>query len=95
MPMPESERAPRIDYTGTGRMIKHLRFERYITIARMQEYLGLESPRSIYKWQRGDVMPSIDNLVGLSALYRVPIDDILVLEGQKQKTYLIDNKMND
>ena len=85
MEMPESERAPRIDYTGTGRMIKHLRFERYITIARMQEYLGLESPRSIYKWQRGDVMPTIDNLVGLSALYRVPIDDIIVLEGDKRR----------
>lgn len=61
-------------------MIKHLRYERYITIACMQEYLGLESPRSIYKWQRGDVMPTIDNLVGLSALFKVPMDDIIVLK---------------
>ena len=80
-----NERAPRIDYTATGWMIKHLRYEKYITIARMQEYLGLESPRSIYRWQRGDVMPTIDNLVGLSALYEVPIDDIIVIEGNKRR----------
>lgn len=84
-PNHHSDKAPRIDYKGTGWMIKHLRYEKYITIAMMQEYLGLESPRSIYKWQRGDVMPAIENLVGLSALYGVPMDDIVVLEDEKQK----------
>ena len=78
-----TKKAPQIDYKATGRRIKYLRYEKHITVAKMQDYLWLASPRSIYKWQRGDVMPSIENLVGLSALFEVPMDDIIVIEDTK------------
>ncbi|RHV89551.1 XRE family transcriptional regulator [Lachnospiraceae bacterium OF09-33XD] len=40
---------------------------------------GFETPQAIYKWQRGTALPSVDNLVILSIIFRVKIEDILVL----------------
>lgn len=48
-------KAPQIDYEATSRMIERLMYEKYITVAQMQDHLWLASPRSTYKWQRGDV----------------------------------------
>ena len=36
------------------------------------------SCQAIYRWQRGDALPSIDNLVILADLFGVQIDDIIV-----------------
>ena len=41
---------------------------------------GFATPQAIYKWQRGTALPSVDNLVLLSAVFGVPVDEILVLE---------------
>ena len=46
----------------------------------MQDYFGFATPQAIYKWQHGTAMPTIDNFVGLSVLFGVSINDILVLE---------------
>ena len=46
----------------------------------LQDVLGFATPQAIYKWQRGTCLPSVDNLVVLSAVLRVPIDKILVIE---------------
>ena len=39
---------------------------------------GFEEPQAIYKWQRGQSLPSVDNLYALGALLEVPLDEILV-----------------
>ena len=44
-----------------------------------REALGFNSPQSIYKWQAGTALPSIDNLVALAAVLQVPVDEILVV----------------
>ena len=71
-----------IDYQGvdtkaTGRRIRALRKEQQLTVAQICDYLGYVSEQSVYKWQRGDCLPSIDNMYALSALFNTPIDDIL------------------
>ena len=71
-----------MDYTGvdtkaTGRRIRALRMEHKLTVAQICDYLGYVSEKSVYKWQRGDCLPSIDNMYALSALFNTPIDDIL------------------
>lgn len=42
------------------------------------EYLELESTRVIYDWTSGIKLPSLENLLNLSILFHVSIEDILV-----------------
>lgn len=48
----------------------------------VQNYFGFSSPQAIYKWQRGESLPSIDNLIVLRKLFRIAIDKIVVCKGQ-------------
>ena len=75
---------PVIDLRKTGQNIKHLREERYISVATLPEYLGLASQQAIYNWQRGTCLPTVDHLCALSHLFSVPMDDILILKGAEQ-----------
>ena len=69
---------PVIDLTATGNNIRRLRLERGLTVRDLQSYFGFEEPRAIYKWQRGESLPTVDNLYALGALFDVPMDQILV-----------------
>ena len=41
--------------------------------------MGFESPQAIYKWQWGQSLPTLDNLVVLAKVFECPIHDILVI----------------
>ena len=69
---------PVIDLTATGRNIVRLRKARGLTVKDLQVYFGFEEPRAIYKWQRGETLPSVDNLYALSRILQVPMDSILI-----------------
>lgn len=77
-----SIRFPVIDPEATGANILRLRRERGFTVRDLQQYFGFEEPQAIYKWQRGQSLPSVDNLYALSVLFGVPMNDILVSSGQ-------------
>ena len=66
--------------TETGRNIALLRKKNGLTIREVQEAMGFNTPQAIFKWQRGETVPSIDNLIVLSELYRTTIDEIIVKE---------------
>jgi transcriptional regulator with XRE-family HTH domain len=70
---------PVIDLAATGDNIRRLRKAAGISVGDMQAALGFANPQSIYKWQRGDGMPSLDNLVIVAAIFGVKVDDILVV----------------
>ena len=70
---------PVIDMTATGQKIKQMRTQAGMTIKDMQEMTGV-SASAVTKWQRGESMPSIDNLVILAAVLDVSIDEILVYD---------------
>lgn len=72
---------PTIDMVATGKNIKMMRKAAGISIKDLQDDFGFSTPQAIYKWQRGDAMPTIDNLVILAALFKVKIDDILEAAG--------------
>lgn len=69
---------PIIDMIKTGINLKRLRLENSYSVRELQEILGLATTQAIYKWESGATLPSIDNLVALSTIYRVRIEDILV-----------------
>ncbi len=68
---------PVIDLRSTGARINELRRERGITVDELRIYLGMNNPNSIYKWFRGEVLPTLENMYALSVILEVPIDDII------------------
>ena len=71
-------RYPVIDLSATGENILRMRESRGFSVRDLQQFFGFDAPQAIYKWQRGQTLPSVDNLFALSALFQVPIDDILI-----------------
>lgn len=71
---------PVIDIVATGEKISRLRVEHGLTVKDLQEFFGFEQPQAIYKWQWGKSLPSIDNLVVLSFVFNVSINDIIVVK---------------
>lgn len=74
---------PVIDLRATGQNIKTLRKAAGLSVRDLQAILGFTNPQAIYKWQNGDSLPSIDNLVILAAVLGVTIDEILVVDGDE------------
>ena len=68
---------PVIDLRSTGARINELRRERGITVDDLRIYLGMNNPNSIYKWFRGEVLPTLENMYALSVILEVPIDEII------------------
>lgn len=73
---------PIIDVRATGQNIDRLIKERQISVRTLQTYFGFDTPRAIYKWLRGEHLPSVDHLFALSKLLRVPLQDILIEQTQ-------------
>ena len=77
---------PMIDLRSTGQRIKELREQRGISVKQLQSFLGFEQPQAIYKWQRGECLPTFDNMYAIACYFNVKIDDILV--GNRQEFFL-------
>lgn len=69
---------PSIDLVKTGKNITKLMKENNIKVSDLQEMLGFEYPQAIYKWKRGECLPTLDNLIILSTIFKVSIDKIII-----------------
>ena len=74
---------PVVDMKLTGQNIASLRVKRGISVREMQHMLGFTTPQSIYKWQRGETIPTIENLAALACILDVAMDDILTVECRR------------
>ena len=72
---------PTIDMIKTGQNIMRLREEKGLSVKDLQKKFEFSTPQAIYKWQHGVAMPTLDNLVVLSAIFQVPMEDILVIDN--------------
>lgn len=75
---------PVIDMAKTGQNIFRLRQQAGLSVKDLQDIFGFATPQAIYKWQHGAAMPTLDNLVVLAAVFRVSLDDILVIDGMSR-----------
>jgi len=73
---------PVVNLKRTGQNIAVLREQQGISVKELQKLLGFATPQAIYKWQHGDCLPTVDNLVALSVIFSVPVDSILAVESQ-------------
>ncbi len=68
---------PVIDVKATGEKIRQLRKEHHMKVEDIASYMGFGTDQAVYKWQRGDSLPTVDNLYALSILFNTSIEDIL------------------
>lgn len=74
-----STKMPTVNMTATGSNIKALIKANGLKITEIQNAYGMNTPQSIYKWLRGEMLPSIDNLVILAHILNTSIDKIIIL----------------
>ena len=65
----------------TGKKIRNLIRANGYTVRDIQGAMGFENPQAVYKWMAGRSLPSLDNLIILSRLLHVSMEDILVIDG--------------
>ena len=68
---------PVLDMVATGARIKELRIQHHLRVEDIAEYMGFDTGQAVYKWQRGESLPTVDNLYALSRLFGTSVDDIL------------------
>lgn len=73
---------PVIDLIATGQNITKKREHAGYSVRQLQQILGFSTPQAIYKWQRGESMPSIDNLAALAAVLNTKLDEIIIYETE-------------
>lgn len=72
---------PAIDLLATGKNIQRLRKQAKIPVSRLADKMGI-TIMSVYKWQKCNCLPSLDNLVALSSILNVSMDEIIVINGK-------------
>ena len=76
---------PFVNTVATGQNIDRLRIAAGMSVKDMQTVFGFATPQAIYKWIHGSAMPTIDNLVILSALLGVSMEEIISVETAAEK----------
>ena len=71
---------PVIDAKRTGERIGALRDAAGLDNAAIADAMGFTTRNAIYKWLRGDALPTLDNMLILATLSGVKIDDIIVVK---------------
>lgn len=69
-----------VNMKATGARIKAIMIEKNKRIADIQDACGFNTPQAIFKWFRGDAMPTIDNMVIIADVFGVTINDIVVID---------------
>lgn len=69
---------PQIDLKKTGNWIRTLCKYKKITVKDIQDCLHISSNQAIYEWFNGHTLPSVNNLLALSSLLGVSMNNLLV-----------------
>lgn len=69
---------PVLDLAATGIKIKTVMKQKGVTPRQLQIILDFPYVQTVYNWFAGKNMPTIDNLVVLSQILGVQVDDLIV-----------------
>lgn len=67
-----------LDMIQTGKRMHDIFIKNRCNVKDIQNLLNLACPQSVYRWIKGQALPSIDNLYTLAKIFQVHIDDMLV-----------------
>ena len=82
MPMTDKQIYPNIDMLGTGKKLKGMLEGAGYTPRMIRDYLHLSCVQPIYRWYKGQILPSVDHLFMLSELLNVHMEDFLVKKNE-------------
>lgn len=71
-----------IDKKETGHNIWNLREAKGLSASELAEFMEF-SVNNIYKWQNGQTLPTLDNLVALSGILEISINEIIVVREEQ------------
>lgn len=71
---------PRVNMKKTGTNIKAMMQKNKIKATDIQDKCGFGTPQAVFKWMRGDCLPTIDNMVIIADMFGVTINDIIVID---------------
>lgn len=86
---------PNINMVLTGRQLKKLIFEKGFTVKDIQNHLQLSCPQPVYRWMRGEILPSVDHLYVLSKLLGIHMEDILVPKNASADVVIYEECKNE
>lgn len=69
---------PVIDLKNTGKNIKEKMEEKGVTVKYLATVLGFASPNAVYKWIKGETLPTLDNLFIVATVLGFTMDDLIV-----------------
>ena len=70
---------PTIDLTATGINIGALMKKNGISAAEVADRMGFSTRNAVYKWLKGESLPTLDNILILADLLDVSVEEILVV----------------
>ncbi len=71
-----------IDIQKTGEHLKGLCKQHSISVSELQEVLHLKCPQSIYRWFKGETLPTVDHLIVLAHRMKLPVEELIVLKDE-------------
>ena len=69
---------PMIDSVKTGANIKAKSKAKGYSAENLKDVLGMGDKSNVYKWFRGESLPGLDNMIALSVLLGVTVNDLVV-----------------
>ena len=73
-----------IDMAKTGALLKDKVFGAGYSVKEIQEFLHLSCPQPVYRWFKGQILPSVDHLYVLSRVLSCHMEELLV---EKREEY--------
>lgn len=67
-----------IDLYETGGKLRAQRLKNGMSAAYVSDALGLSTRTALYKWEKGDSLPTVDHLLDLMHIYKCSLDDLVV-----------------
>ena len=75
-------------HRSVGQYLRDKRIESGLTQAKVAEDLGYSTPQFISNIERGLCSPPLKNLRTLVRMYRIPVDEIMVIIMKEQEAIL-------
>ena len=72
-----------ISLQETGKRIRDLMVASGYTVKDIQIACSFMNPQAIYRWMRGEALPSVENLVILSRVLKTDVESLLVIKEQE------------
>lgn len=84
-----------INTEATGANIKKLIKASGYSVKEIMEITGISTEQAVYKWFRGESIPSIDTIIILSKALGIEINELLVIDGEFDFSRYFNYWLND